>query len=154
MTGEPGASKGASPGSGRDGQKRSVYAEPRWPSTLQYSGRGALGVCLWRRCQTCPGESSNGQPPTKQESSFARMKPLAKACGRCHKRHNRLQLQKRERSDRVKDVGVPLAGAERTPSTLTFYRDDSPRLKSGASTATQRVRAVGHFLPLLISGIG
>ena len=37
-TGEPGAVKAASPGSGRDGQKRSAHTEPRWPSTLQHLG--------------------------------------------------------------------------------------------------------------------
>ncbi len=52
-TGEPGAVKAASPGSGRDGQKRSAHTEPRWPSTLQHPGKstsmypGAQGNILF-----------------------------------------------------------------------------------------------------------
>ncbi len=48
--------------------------------------RGALGCRLWRECQTRPGESSNWQPPTKQESSLARARsPRPLGVGRCHK---------------------------------------------------------------------
>src|SRR5271157_1756827 len=46
-----------------------------------------LGVCLWRRCQTRSGETSNWQPPTKQESSFVRMR-----CP-CHERHGEMSLR-------------------------------------------------------------
>ena len=54
-TGEPGAVKAASPGSGRDGQKRSAHTEPRWPSTLQHPGKGMY-----------PGAQGNGRAIVKR----------------------------------------------------------------------------------------
>src|SRR5689334_12927726 len=40
----------------------------------KHSSRGTLGVGLWGECKTRSGISSGGPPPTKQESSFVRMR--------------------------------------------------------------------------------